>query len=48
MAVTLKVDHGADAFTFMHQVKRVVDLLKSHGVGDKGIQRISPLCALAT
>ena len=32
------MQHAADAFAFVHQIKSVVDVFQPHGVGDKGGQ----------
>src|SRR5690606_2909120 len=32
------VNHGTTGVAFVHQVERFVDVLKAHGVGDKGIE----------
>src|SRR5690606_28906251 len=34
-----EVDNRTDAFALVHQVKGFVDLLQTHGMGDKGVQR---------
>ena len=35
----LKVDDAANAFAFMHQVERFVNVFQTHGVGDEIFQR---------
>ncbi len=34
----IKVDDSSDAFTLMHQLKSFIDIVQSHGVGNKVIQ----------
>ncbi|MNI85874.1 hypothetical protein D3C73_1429060 [compost metagenome] len=35
----LKVNDGAYALAFIHQIEGLVDVFKPHGMGDKGVQR---------
>src|SRR5690606_38418173 len=34
-----EVDDGANALAFVHQIERRVDLIQTHGVSDKSVQR---------